>query len=765
MSGTVTPPPGFTLVAPSQSDSGNDLKPNPGAYQAVQESSGLSRPASPPPGFKSVQPSHLQGDAATEQLYQDLTPQPRTSRTTGEDVQQGIAHGLVSGSTSVLGLPADIWHMLKSENKAALTYGAQAVGLMTPEEGAKWRAEPPDEQHPMTSAWITKHVKDLAQSAGRDVSPAQTVPGQYAETAASFIPMAAATPFMAEGTAAKALAKVPVAVARYGVLPAVTSETAGQATKGTAAESYARVAAAIGPEAAIQSMGAARRALSPVKGMMDGVTDTQRSEAQRLLDESRTAGTPLTVPEAVQQATGNGTRLGDIQRVVEQSPKGAGVLRPFMAARPGQTETLGRSTFDQLAPAGADPYEIAPKVQAAADQTVSDANTARTQAVDPFYKAAATDRVPLTDMNDFLSRIDGMIASDKTGIMGPELSKLRASLIETPGKPGTPAQRIPTTTPTGATIYRNVPAVPPTPAVPITDIENLDRVRKYFRDRMDLPQWSQDATSKEEIGKVGSLLGDLRQKMISASPDFTAGKSLYQGITENIFNPLTRSPTGQLAVAETYPKQAQILFNPNPLPGSERAIGKAVRDVAKTDPDAAAQLVRAHLEKTFNEATQNNLPGANQFGGPKFAAVVSGNTQQAKNLEAAVRALPNGGVRWNALRKGLDIMEGMGARQPVGSQTAFNAQINKWMEQGHPAGEFLVNAASPGRWPSLVNSVYRHVMFDRNTGELARAFAQGSVADLRDIARSGSRSFQGQAAMIGMLARQGAMEESGANQP
>jgi hypothetical protein len=203
------------------------------------------------------------------------------------------------------------------------------------------------------------------------------------------------------------------------------------------------------------------------------------------------------------------------------------------------------------------------------------------------------------------------------------------------------------------------------------------------------------------------------------------------------------------------------LFNPTAsLAGGERTIANTVSAVAAHDPEAAAQFVRQHLEQAFNEATQNNIPGENQWGAPKFAAVISGNSQQAKNLEAAVLALPNGSLRWNALRKGLDIMEGMGTRQPVGSQTAFNAQINKWMEQGHPAGEFLVAAASPGRWPSLVTNAYRHVMFNHNTGDLARVFTQGNVSDLQAIARAGSRSFQGQAAMIAALARQGAMSAS-----
>lgn len=674
------------------------------------------------------------------------------------DIKQGIGTGAIAGASMVLGFPSDVWQMLDRGYQYAATKSAETMGLITPEEGAALRQPVPGaEDYNWGSQKINEHLTGLAKSLGADTTEPQTRAGRYAKTITSFLPGAV-------GLGATSLRDAGRAALNYGVIPGAVSEAAGQATEETPLEPYARIAGAIAPTGLTQVAGAARRAMSPVNHMLEGVSDADLQSAQGLVDRSRAAGAPLTVPEAIGSATGNATRLGDIQRVVEQSPKGATIMRPFMAQRPAQTEALGQSMFDATAPAGVDPYEVAPKVQVAANQTVSDANAARTSAVTPHYTAAGSDRVPVDDMHDFLNRIDTMIAGDKTGIMGPELSNLRSRLVETPAVPSTPAQRIPTTTPTGATIYRNVPATPGTPEVPITDIDNLDRVRKYFRDRLDLPQWAQDATSKEEGAKVGSLLNDLRQRMVSASPEFATGKNLYEDITNNSFNPLVRSPTGQLAKAETYPKQAQILFNSNPLPGSERAVGQAVRQVAQADPDAAAQMVRMHLEKTFNEATQNNLPGPNQFGGPKFAAVVSGNSQQAKNLEAAMKALPNGNLRWDAFRKGMDIMEGMGMRQPMGSQTAANLQIAKWMEQGHPAGEFLAQSASPGKWPSLVDRVYRHVMYDRNTGELARVFTQGSVDDLRKIVSGGKRSFQGQAAMIGALARQGAASTPEASQ-
>jgi hypothetical protein len=96
----------------------------------------------------------------------------------------------------------------------------------------------------------------------------------------------------------------------------------------------------------------------------------------------------------------------------------------------------------------------------------------------------------------------------------------------------------------------------------------------------------------------------------------------------------------------------------------------------------------------------------------------------------------------------------MGKRQFVGSQTEFNAMTRKLLSMGNPAMEGFVASISPGRWPGIATSIYRHIVFGHNTGELARVFIDGNVADLRDIARAGKQSFQGQAAMVGALARQ-----------
>lgn len=686
----------------------------------------------PPAGFKldppTPAPEHVAstdvGIAPPPGFTLDV-PKPPASQ--AQDIVQGAGRGLIEGGGSILGMPADLWHMLDRGYQNALSRGAEKLGLLTPEQSAALREPIGEVEKPaLNSDVINRHLLGVAKTLGADTSEPTTGAGKATETVASFLPSAATM----GGTTLPAVGK---SLLKYGLAPGAASEAAGEATAGTEVEPYARAAGAIlgsGPAIAMD-IAAAHGAARSIGQTLRNVTEPQFTAAQNLLNESRAAGAPLTLPEAVQHATNGATNLGDVQRVVEQSAAGGPTMKSFYGERPGQTQALGQQALDQITPARIDPAEVAPRVQGAAEGVVGRADRGRSQAVKPLYTSAAADEVPVDEMNAFLDKIDGMVAADKTGLISPQLAKLRDALTETPAANGQSR-------------------------VPITDIENLDNARKYFRDQINQPAIAKDAIPKQVGAKMGSLLDELRGMMENSSGDFVAGKQRYQQITNNTVNPLLRSPTGQLANADTFDRQAAILFNPNPLPNSQAAVGRAVREIARSDPEAAQHLVRLNLERSFNEATQNNMAGPNQWGGAKFAAVTAGNPQQATNLEAAVRALPNGDTRWAAMDRALRIMQAQGRRQPVGSQTEFNRMLNVDLRQGSPIGEVAAAAGSPSRLARLVSDAYDNFRYRRNTADLARLFTTGNVDDLRALASAPVATARGQAALVAALARQGA---------
>lgn len=195
---------------------------------------------------------------------------------------------------------------------------------------------------------------------------------------------------------------------------------------------------------------------------------------------------------------------------------------------------------------------------------------------------------------------------------------------------------------------------------------------------------------------------------------------------------LENTPVGKLAQRDLTTKQAvAALFSENPLPGSQHEIADAIGTLVERSPGAARQLVRTHAESMFNEATQRLASsGPNQSGGAKFAAVVRGNSQQAANLEAAVRALPNGDTTWNGFNRFLDILEAQQFRQATGSRTAFKIPGVEDLKGGGLANNAAQIVASGGfKWPQKAMQSIQNWNVGRNMDDLARLLTDPAAAD------------------------------------
>lgn len=143
------------------------------------------------------------------------------------------------------------------------------------------------------------------------------------------------------------------------------------------------------------------------------------------------------------------------------------------------------------------------------------------------------------------------------------------------------------------------------------------------------------------------------------------------------------SPLGRIAKQDpVVGKAVDALFPANPGPGTHAEIAETVGALAKNRPLAARQLVRYYLEATFNEATQDLRGLPRQYGGAGFASAVRGNAQQRQNLEAALRALPDGETTLAGMDRLFDVLEATGYRPRTGSDTAFNTEIQRRIKDG-----------------------------------------------------------------------------------
>lgn len=587
-------------------------------------------------------------------------------------------------------------------------------------------------------------VHGIEQVAGPLYQP-QTTAGKYAQTAGEFVPAAVLAPGSIVGNAV-----------RYGVLPGLASEGAGQLSAGTPLEPYARTAAAIGTAGASALLSAPAYAERLAGRAVNGVTEQQFAQAQQLMRDAEARGIRLTADEAIQHVTGGATRAGDLRRVVESTTEGGQRFAPVMAARPGQMQAAVDTELNRISPIASRPYDIAPQVQDVGVQAMQSAERMRSNATRPYYEAAKRESVNPNAVRSIVNDIDQRIAGDATGIIGGPLSDTRSLLVERAGRPAVPATRTPVTDASGRVIrYENTPARAAVPEQLVTDIENLDRARKFIRDQNELPPFAAQAIPKEAGAAQGNVAAALRDRMERASDNFRQGRLEHERITRNVIEPLTNSPTGQLATAATSEAQRGILFPANPLPGSQQGIGNAIGSIANRNPELARQVVRQEAEMQAN-STVRGLDSAgrpDQFGGAKYARAMRDNPQFATNFDEALRRAGGDVASHSRL---VDVLQATGHRQRPGSLTAFNQEALGDMKRG--GIESLVQALSKPL-QTAKDAVARRRLGSQ-AEKLAEALLAGpqGVDRLRGIANQGSG---GRDALVrALLAAEGATNAS-----
>lgn len=144
---------------------------------------------------------------------------------TAADMAKSLGSGILSGTTALLDAPGALLNAAGDVAASGLdAVGAPnlAVGMRSAFKGG-----------PMGTGDTAGAAADLAIPGARDFQP-QTTAGEYSQTVGEFLPGS-----LLGGTG------VGGNLLRYGVLPGLASEAAGQATEGSEYEPMARVAAAI----------------------------------------------------------------------------------------------------------------------------------------------------------------------------------------------------------------------------------------------------------------------------------------------------------------------------------------------------------------------------------------------------------------------------------------------------------------------------------------------------------------------------------------
>lgn len=646
-------------------------------------------------------------DAELRAAYNGKTP--LSAKDKALDVVQSGGIGLVEGGVGVAGLPGDLQALAK--------YLAKQTGV------DQSKMEMLLKYSPHVNAPTSSDIKSGIEGyTGKFYEP-KTEEGEALRTITGNWPA---------GVGPGGMVKNAV---KFGAIPGAASYAASQYLEGNEYEPAGRAVAAGTAASVTAAIARPRTAAATVNRAMRGATEPQMQAAEQLFQDAQAAGQPITRAEAIQHVTNGATRMGNTQRMVE----GQGELRPMMAQRAEQNAAAIEPVLDSISPPPRQPSMIGPEIGEAATNTIRDMERARTKAVTPYYDAAKTDRVVGREMREFVNSIDKQIKADKTGIIGSSLQEIRDLLVKQKPRAGKPAEVVlndptmPEPFATANPVKEVIPAVRRKNEILHNDLESLDRVRKYVRDKMEMPQIGADAITKEQGASILQSLDGLKQRMVDASPAFAQGNQLFQDITKKYLDPVMAGPLGKLAANKDIPtlNAIEILFPANPIPRSAEEVSTAVSALAQRSPQAARQLVRAHVERTFSEATQNLVAGPNEAGGAKFAAVIRGNPQQAANLEAAVRALPNGDQIYEGFDRFLTFVEAQGRRQPIGSNTSFNQQMLEGMKRGTPTQEATTALTGLGmQIPARARDAMERWRLGAGVAEIADLISNPRAGDL-----------------------------------
>lgn len=657
-------------------------------------------------------------NSALEALGQIGGPDPKVDNEAPQTpgIMKSIGSGLVKGVAAIPGAIGDIPALMDKAAAFGVGQTAGRVGnymkngtfdavpaneIQAQEDAVRQKLSDsglpsiPKPQEVITTDKVLGWLKGL----GVELPEAVTKGEKYAETIASFAPSAIA----GGGTLKQKALQT--------IIPGASTEAVGQQLEGSDYEGIGRLITAI--LTGVGTNVVTRRDV-PQKMVGDAagnLTEPQLQASQKLMADAESQGIPLTIPEAVQQVTRGGTRLGDVQRVVENTTKGGEVMRDFYAPRSGQVAQAGAREMDKLAPSPLPPEVLGPRVNTAAKADIERVNTAINNRTRALYKKASNDIVTSPALlTPAYKEAVKTIRGDP--VLGPKYAQYADNTVGM--------------------------------------VDAVQKILKSQAEALNTPGLGLNR-HKSSIIKTErkSLVSDARQP--SQSPDYDAALTEQRRLREAYLNPLKEGPTGKLAKTTDIGRQTQSTFSSKPQAGSERGVGRAIAGIGKKDPKAAEGIIRQHLETAFAEATQKNIGGSNLFGGAKFAATIAGNPQQRKNLVEAIRALPNGDQRWHGLNKFLKVLEATGQRPAPNSATAFNAQIMKELEGGKIGGEGAAALASPQRALTIIADKYKQYRLGKGSEELARLFTEGNIDDLRAILNNRAGSPKAAAAAIRLI--------------
>lgn len=237
-----------------------------------------------PPGFQ------LESGAGASPSLPPLPPgfQLEAQPSTAMDMLRSLPAGIREGIEGVAGLPGDLTNLAHR----AITYVGDKTGL--PTETANKLLNAAAYVSPFLGHVDTGDIHGATSKVVGDSYEPQTTPGEYMRTIGQFAPGLVAGP---EGVAPRIAATV---------IPALTSETAGQLTKNTVAEPYARFIGSLLGVGGVAAAPKVARTTADIAGGVAGVGNEGRANRAIVSALTRSGKSPQEIDAALSQAAAEG---------------------------------------------------------------------------------------------------------------------------------------------------------------------------------------------------------------------------------------------------------------------------------------------------------------------------------------------------------------------------------------------------------------------------------------------------------------------------
>lgn len=432
--------------------------------------------------------------------------------------------------------------------------------------------------------------------------------------------------------------------------------------------------------------GARRAVAGPLATLGDAlhdVTAEQMQRAQAIRRDMAARGVNVTLPEAVQQATNNGTALGTMQRILESTRRGEQILAPYLAPRTQQVQGAVGQFADTIAPGTANPSMIGPRGQAAAQGSLDSVRQGINEQARPYYEAMADESGGARYIRNNRTGQTRYVAGPGQAIPEEAFRPLASntayqeSLAQVRGDP---------------LLNDGISHLPDNNVGVMNEVvKQLDRNATGSAQTMTNP-----AGNNRKAGLYSEARHLADAIATEHSPQWRAARDIVATGRAEQLNPLEVGPLGGVASADQVAGQTAALYPAKPLAGAHPETATAVRALNGQDAGVADALTRQHLLNSLDQSRPELNGGANPYLGPAFAVKVAGTPERQAVLRAGVSALPEGAAKVDDLDRLLEGLRAMGKRQPAGSKTAFN--VAELQNMGvTPAVKFLqsINIAEP----------------------------------------------------------------------